>query len=539
MNCSECKNLLIEYAEGSLDGYPKEGVEQHLEKCPQCRKEDENIRLLQDRILTNSLNFRSIDFEDRVMDGIALQRSIRLKAVGSAGFFNQIRSLFMKNAVLKIAAAAVIVLAVLISLNFPQNNVTFARVAEPILHSRTLEYDVVVPPFPQDVVVPPLPQMEGIRYHDIVVEGKIRRSYQYLPEVRIAVVEGKIRRSFRNINLDAIIDVDNSSILKLDTVHKTAVFTEAETNAEKMGLDINRDFLRLVRGAVGEALNGAPSAVEELGKKTIDGHSVFGYKLQPGTDGEEVVIWADRETALPVEIDINLGMSYPDSLPPDSSADESGPSTPGEPTRVKLVKSAVKFAKNYTLKNIRFDVPVDESLMEMPSDYKLVDMEQFNTLMRGNGIQIPWTENGFLKMLRLWSEKLSDGFFPDNLPPANIRNGVMSAFPDIEKWTPEERDKFIPDEVLRTVGLGYEAKQFLVNLNPEEWRDFSETVSFGFGFIGNLEDSGAEWQYSGSGVRLGEGDREIFRYRMADSSSWHVVYGDLHVEAVPADHARR
>ncbi len=109
MNCRECKNLLIEYAEGLLDGHPKEGVEQHLEQCPQCRKEIENIRLLEDRILQNSLSFRSIDLEASIMDRIAGERSIRLKAAGSAGFFQQIRSLFMKNAVLKIASAAAVV----------------------------------------------------------------------------------------------------------------------------------------------------------------------------------------------------------------------------------------------------------------------------------------------------------------------------------------------------------------------------------------------------------------------------------------------
>jgi hypothetical protein len=108
MNCRECKNLLIEYAEGLLDGHPKEGVEQHLEQCPQCRKEIENVRLLEDRILQNSLSFRSIDLEERIMDRIAGERSIRLKAPSSAGFFHQIRSLFMKNAVLKIASAAAV-----------------------------------------------------------------------------------------------------------------------------------------------------------------------------------------------------------------------------------------------------------------------------------------------------------------------------------------------------------------------------------------------------------------------------------------------
>ena len=258
MNCRECKNLLIEYAEGLLDGHPKEGVEQHLEQCPQCRKEIENIRLLEDRILQNSLSFRSIDLEERIMDRIAGERSIRLKAASSAGFFYQIRSLFMKNTALKIAAAAVVVLAVLIGLNFFQSGVTFAQVAEPILHARTLEYDVVN-----------IEQSGG--YHDFVAEGKIRRS-------------------IRNLSSNYIIDVDNSSVLYLDTVHKTAAIAKAETEAARSFFDSTRDFLGLVQSAIEEALNGAPSAVEKLGRKTIDGRGVFGFKLQSGTDGEEVVI---------------------------------------------------------------------------------------------------------------------------------------------------------------------------------------------------------------------------------------------------------
>jgi hypothetical protein len=115
----------------------------------------------------------------------------------------------------------------------------------------------------------------------------------------------------------------------------------------------------------------------------------------------------------------------------------------------------------------------------------------------------------------------------------------MSAFLGIKKWTPEERDELITDEVLRTVGLGHEAKQFLINLNPEEWVDFSITVFNGFGLISSLEISGAEWRYSGSGVQLGEGDMEIFRYKMPDSSSWRVIYGDLHAEDLSAENTGR
>lgn len=489
MNCNKCKDLLIEYAEGLLDAHLKETIERHLEECLECRKEAENIRVLRDRLIKNSMDSRSIDLEDRIMDQIAAKRYIRLKAAIPFYFYYfQIRRLFMKNTSLKITAAAVVVLAVLISLNFSQSGVTFARVAEPILHARTLEYDVVT--------------LEQGTYHDFVAEGRIRRSYRY-----------PLR--------DLIIDMDNKRALHLDTVHKTAAFAKSEyEKSEKDFFDVSRDFLRLVRSAVEEALNEAPSAVEKLGKKALAGHGVFGFKLQSGTDGAEVVIWADRDTALPVEIDIRLGMSYQKFL-----TSKSGPSTPGGPS-YQLV---VPIPKNYTLKNIRFDVPVDESLMEMPSDYKLIDMKQFGILMM---------ENSFLKAMRLWLEKLSDGFFPENLPPANIGNQFASLFPDIMKWTPEERDKLITDEGLRIIGPEHVKKHFLKNLNPEEWEEFAINLYFGFGFINSLERSGAEWRYSGSGVRLGEGTREIFRYKMPDSSSLRVVYGDLHVEDLPAENTR-
>jgi hypothetical protein len=488
MNCSECKDLLIEYAEGSLDEHLKEGIEQHLEECPECRKEVENIRLIEDRILKNSLDVRSIDFEDSVMDRIARERIVRLKAASSAGFFHQIRSLFMKNTALKIAAVAVVVFAVLISLNFFQSGVTFARVAEPILHARTLEYDVVIP--------------ERAVRHDFVVESKIRRKNPIL-------------------SCDEIIDVDNSSVLNLDTVHKTAAIAKAETGEAKSVFNITRDFLRLVRSAVGGALNGAPSAVEKLGKKTIDGHSVSGFKLQSGTDGEEVVIWADRDTALPVQIDIHLVL-WSDQK---SLTTESGPSTPGGATR----KIVALLPIHYILKNIRFDAPVDESLVEMPSDYKLIDMKQFSILS---------TENGFLKML-LWSEKLSDGFCPTNLPPVNQRNQFMMQFPSITLWTPEEREKLITDEVLRIIRPEHVKKHLLKSLNTQEWEEFSTNVYSGFLFINILEQNSTEWLYSGNGVRLGEGAREIFRYKMPNSSSWRIIYGDLHVEELPAENARR
>ncbi len=112
--------------------------------------------------------------------------------------------------------------------------------------------------------------------------------------------------------------------------------------------------------------------------------------------------------------------------------------------------------------------------MGMPSNYKSTDRKKSRNLLM---------ENGFVNMLRQWSEKLSDGFSRENLPPANPRNQFMPAFSDNMKWTPEERDKLITDEVLRTAGPAHEGKGFLISLTPEEWEDFSITAFYGFGLI--------------------------------------------------------
>jgi hypothetical protein len=39
-----------------------------------------------------------------------------------------------------------------------------------------------------------------------------------------------------------------------------------------------------------------------------------------------------------------------------------------------------------------------------------------------------------------------------------------------------------------------------------------------------------KWEYSGAGVKLGEGDKVVFRYQPQGSNGWRVIYGDLSVK---------
>ena len=77
------------------------------------------------------------------------------------------------------------------------------------------------------------------------------------------------------------------------------------------------------------------------------------------------------------------------------------------------------------------------------------------------------------------------------------------------------------------------------DLLKEVIKEFGPLYMRRISFFRALENSGADAQYSGKGVEFGEGDKEIFRYRMTDSQFWRVVYGDLDIEDVPVENPIR
>jgi len=434
MNCTECKDLLIEYTEGLLDVTQKGSIERHLEECPVCRKEADDTRALQDRLIKNSLAVKPIHLEDTVMDRILKERNTGLRAADTAGFLFQIRSLFMKNTVIKIAAVAVVIIAVFIGLNSFQNNVTFAQVVDPILNAGTITYDVLFGD-----------PSKGIAMHDIAVGPIIRRSFSHMETV-------------------LILDTESMRMLSLNPDNKSGAYI----NIKGIVADNNQDFLQFLRDASVMAVKDPQSAVEELGQKRINGNDTIGFRLSSASSSDRgIVIWADPDTALPIQIDLQMGES------------------------------------SYTICNIRFDVPVDESLVSMdpPAGYTIQDV----------GMDLSGaSERDFLAVLRIQAEYFKGGF-PDEL-----------AFGDILKLT-SELGNIIPR----------------MELKPEEMMEIGPAYLRGMMFYQNLSLEEEGYSYTGKGIRLGEGEKEVFRYRMPGSQSWRVIYGDLYVEDLPEGNTRQ
>jgi hypothetical protein len=179
--------------------------------------------------------------------------------------------IIMKSRITKLAAAAVIVIAVLIGINqfggsIDGTTVTFAEVIRPILDARTAIMDILIGPEGQQAVI-----------HDEVMDSRIRRT--------VSNVEGT----------DIIIDLEQMKMLALTHAEKTAVYVELE------GLGNLQNYLELLQDIVARMQNKEEFQVEDQGLQDIDGQDYIVFVAE--SDKDTITIWADPETALPVRIE--------------------------------------------------------------------------------------------------------------------------------------------------------------------------------------------------------------------------------------------
>lgn len=147
------------------------------------------------------------------------------------------------------------------------------------------------------------------------------------------------------------------------------------------------------------------------------------------------------------------------------------------------------------MKNIKFDIPLEEDLfsMEAPAGYAVWDAKN---------LDIQAAEAKFIEGLRVIAESFNNGFFPDSF-----------SYDNFQKWMYGDFNK-----QLAAMNLPKEEADALVQ---KLWES-SILIRF---FRG-------EMTYRGKGVRLGETETPIFWYKPEKSETYHVIYGDLHVENV-------
>ncbi|MGD2095171.1 MAG: zf-HC2 domain-containing protein [Phycisphaerales bacterium] len=265
MNCAECKELLVAYIEGLLDESQKQSVAEHLKDCRTCRDETQELTNLQSRLVNNGKTVAQSNLEDKVLNRIVREQNVRLKAAGKA---LKLRSIIMKSPFVKIAAAAVIIIAAMVVLNPFGSTVTFAKVVEPLLNAKTMIFDSILGD-----------EETGTTIHEVIVGQKIRRTISNVP------------------GMTMIVDPENSRMLVLNDTDSSAGYVDISGQVGQQ----HQSYLKFLRYVITKLKDNH----ENLGEEEIDGQKAIVFEAKG--PNERIKIWADPETALPIRVELGIG----------------------------------------------------------------------------------------------------------------------------------------------------------------------------------------------------------------------------------------
>ncbi len=475
MNCAESKELMAAYIEGLLDEKDKQSVAEHLKDCASCRAELKEINNLRDRLVKNGKVLGRGDFENAVLDRIIREQNVRLKAATQISAGLKTWRIIMRSRITKLAAAAVIIIAVFVSLyqtSSSMESVAFADVVHSVLLANTATFDIV-----------------------------LEREIQPLQRSRLlCMAPGHIRQEKPDGTVH-IVDYNRQEVVTLDTEKMTAKLTKLEPLQDAAVSDVLGELQQRVKLATSLS----DDSVEVLGRRLVDGREAIGFRVQLAGVSNEVIgwhgkgtftVWADPNARIPIRLEWY--------------SDEFG-------------------GINTIATNIHLDPDLDESLfsMEIPQGYTLIQETK-----RQETILLPeftTSEEKIVNALRNWT-LLSGGVFPSSLD----FDAIKDIDPNVDTSFIQKDWKGFEGAI--HFSTPYATFKDNPPFSQEEVDRCLDSVLFViFGGIQETIAEVSDWQYSGQGVKFGNADRAIFWYQPKGSKTYRVIYGDLTVEDVEAD----
>jgi outer membrane lipoprotein-sorting protein len=304
--------------------------------------------------------------------------------------------IIMRSPIIRIAAAAAIVIAVTVGiLQLGSGTVTWAKVVEPILNARTIICDMIIGNDESNPVM-----------HEIIVDSRIRRTMSNMP------------------NMTMVIDLNSTNMLVLDSESKTASYVDIQGELR----DRTQSYVNFLRNII-TRMKDNPN-IEKLGEQIIDGHKAVGFTGKG--PNEEVTIWADAKTALPIRIYLRVGQMCA------------------------------------IMKNFELDALVDDSLlsMDVPPGYTKKET-QFNL---GNA-----TEQDFVESLRVWAGVLGDGTFPDAIGTENAMKEMPMLGQKVGKLN-------LPEEQATQMGMAFGKGMLfhqIIDTRGDDWHYAGSGVKLG------------------------------------------------------------
>jgi predicted anti-sigma-YlaC factor YlaD len=471
MNCAECKELLVAYVEGLLDETEKRSVAQHLKDCAACGAELEEINNLRRRLIQNGKTLAHSDLEDKVLDRIVREQNVRLKAADKAGIALKIRKIIMKSPIAKLAAAAVIIIAVIVGINHfigPVNvtSVALADVLERIEQAQAFMYKMkmkmtgsmgpIMPAIDMDMETTMIISRDfGIKTETITVDGntgeKSTQTAYVIPHEGIAVTLIPDKKKYMQM------EFDDDWLAKM-----------------KQQNNDPRDIIKRMMG----------SEYTKLGRSVVDGVEVDGFQTTDPTviggvaENVTLTLWVDAESWLPVRSEIEFKV--------------------GDQMQVHVVVS-----------EFNWDIPVTAD------DFKPVIPHDFEPMAAG--MQMPKiSEEGLIEGLRLFAEL--SGSYPKNLSMMEVAQEAMAFMTN--------RD--VLEKIAEKIPRARELDKDELMMKVMQITKPLQSPAF---FYMMLVQDKKEPAYYGESVAPGDVGSVLLRWKISDNQ-YRVIFGDLHAETV-------
>ena len=141
MNCTECKEKLVELLEGFLPESQRQIVEEHLKDCQICQAELAQLKELSERLTSDSKAWQQINLEDVVFNRIIREQNEKLKQADGINRQFRIWRRIMNSKITKYAAAAAIIVIAALSITLLDKSVAPAYALEQTIQaSHSVQY---------------------------------------------------------------------------------------------------------------------------------------------------------------------------------------------------------------------------------------------------------------------------------------------------------------------------------------------------------------------------------------------------------------
>lgn len=471
MNCTQCQDLLFDYLEDLLNKSDHTAIEAHLQQCQSCQQILSDMQSLESCLTQAGDKATQTHLETDVLGAIVRGQKQRFKNAQPQS--PQLRRSIMKSPFLKLALAAIVIVACILAMNLwtQTQSIALADVLARIEQVQAYLYQMSM---------------------TVTNSGDLPPGYPTHQEINLSILTAPEYGT--KITMDHGDDPNEGMVQYLQPQNKRMLMI-VPGEKQYIEMDLNQQMLEEAQ----EKNNDPRMSIEQIlncdyrsvGSSEIDGIMVEGFQTTDpaylgGAMGKvDVTVWIDIETQLPVQMDLDVTME-------------------GETT----------MHMQGTVHDIQWDIPMDADVFNptIPEDYTSV----------GSGpIKMPdITEETTINGLRLYHEYLDQ--YPHDMGMLTIMNDFVkimdSNTPAAEafKESIKDLDEETPTQAMIELMMQLQAcTEFYTQL---------------------VEDKEKDPAYYGDRVTPDMDEQVLMRWKISDSDDqYRVIFADLSTATVTAE----